>query len=348
MAFLELPLPANLILFAICAVGVWLAGSALARYADVIADRKNLSRAFLGLVFLASATSLPEIATTFTAAIKDNAVLVLGNLFGGITMQTAILAVADFYVVRGVLTQYPRKPTHALEATLLIMLLTILLGFCLSGDPEIGFGIGLGTLVLALAYSLCIMLLRSYDEEDVWVPVDLPYRAEPETDTPADNSIAGQSTTSLGLRSASAAGVILVCGALLVYSAEAIATQTGLGSSFIGASILAASTSLPELSTSITAVRIGAYTMAISNIFGSNLIMLALLLPADLLYREGPILEQAGQLEMLSLVFGILVTIIYVTGLLVRQKPKVFGVGIDSACVLTVYVGSLFVLYFMR
>lgn len=127
-----------------------------------------------------------------------------------------------------------------------------------------------------------------------------------------------------------------------------IATQTGLGSSFVGASILAASTSLPELSTSITAVRIGAYTMAISNIFGSNLIMLALLLPADLLYREGPILEQAGQFEMLSLVFGILVTIIYVTGLLVRQKPKVFGVGIDSACVLTVYVGSLFVLYFMR
>ena len=92
----------------------------------------------MGLVFLATVTELPEIATTFTAAINNHASLVLGNMFGGITMQTAILAVVDLSIVRGVLTQYPRKPTHALEAALLIILLSILLGFCLSGDVTIG------------------------------------------------------------------------------------------------------------------------------------------------------------------------------------------------------------------
>ncbi len=341
-------LPANLMLFAVCAVCVWLAGSALARYADVIADRRRLGKALMGLVFLATATELPEIATTFTAAIKNNASLVLGNMFGGVTMQTAILAVIDLFVVRGVLTQYPRKPTHALEAALLIILLSILLGFCISGDVAIGFNIGLGTSILAIAYMLCIKLLRSYDEEGDWVPVDLPNGNQPTTKVLADNSVTGFTTTTLILRCVVAAIVILVCGVLLVHSAEAIALQTGLGSSFIGATILAASTSLPELSTTIAAVRLGAYTMAISNIFGSNLIMLVLLFPADILYREGPILAAAGRTEMLNIIFGILVTAIYVVGLLVRRKPRVLGMGVDSACVLTVYVGSLFALYFAR
>lgn len=348
MNWSDVPLPANVMLFAICAVGVWLAGNALALYADVIADRRRLGKAFMGLVFLAAATSLPEIATTFTAAIRDNAALVLSNLFGGITMQTAILAVVDLTIVGGVLTQYPRKPTHALEAVLLIALLTILLGFCLSGDIAIGFNIGFGTLVLAMAYAFSIKMLRYYDEEGDWVPVDLPHKKADMTGTSAGNSIVGVRTELLIIRSVVAAIVILVCGVFLVHSAEAIATQTGLGSSFIGATILAASTSFPELSTTIAAARIGAYTMAISNIFGSNLIMLVLLLPADVFYRQGPLLAAAGKTEMLSLVFGILVTVIYVVGLVVRRKPRIFGMGVDSVCVLAIYAGSLVVLYLSR
>ncbi len=348
MLWSNAPLPANLMLFAIGSISVWLAGSALARYADVIADRRQLGRALMGLVFLATVTELPEIATTFTAAINNNASLVLGNMFGGITMQTAILAVVDLFIVRGVLTQYPRKPTHALEAALLIILLSILLGFCLSGDVKIGFQIGLGTSVLALAYGICIKLLRSYDEEGDWVPVELPDEDTHPTRTLTQRTVADMPTNTLILRSIVAAVVILICGVLLVHSAEAIAMQTGLGTSFIGATILAASTSLPELSTTIAAARLGAYTMAISNIFGSNLIMLVLLFPADALYREGPILAKATQTEMLNLVFAILVTAIYVVGLLVRRKPSVFGMGVDSACVLTIYVGSLYALYLVR
>ena len=257
------------------------------------------------------------------------------------------MAVADIYVVRGVLTQYPRKPTHALEAALLIILLSTLLGFCIWGDLAIAFGIGLGTSVLAVAYTLCVVLLRSYDEEGDWVPVDLPDMDQRITEMTANASVADLPTNILIARSVAAASVILVCGVLLVHAAEAIAMQTGLGSSFIGATILAASTSLPELSTTIAAARLGAYTMAISNIFGSNLIMLALLLPGDALYRKGPILAEAGQTEMLSLVFGILVTAIIVVGLLVRRKPRILGMGVDSACVLAVYVSSLFIFYFV-
>ncbi len=346
MLWTTAPLSANLMLFAICAVGVWMAGSALARYADVIADRLKMAKALMGLVFLAGATELPEIATTFTAAIEGNAPLVLNNMFGGITMQTAILAVTDAYVVRGVLTQYPRKAIHALEATLLILLLALLLGICIAGERPAWFGIEIGTICLGVAYALSIRLLRAYDEEGDWVPVDLPDEPDQGTSDSAPRPETAMSMNALVSRSIVAAFIILVCGIILVQTTESIAPQTGLSQSFLGVSVLAAATSLPELSTTIAAARIGAYTMAISNIFGSNLIMLALLLPADALYRPGPILAEAGQGAMLSLVFGIIVTAVYVAGLLVRRKPQILNMGADSALVLTLYVASLVIMYF--
>ncbi|HSF91696.1 MAG TPA: sodium:calcium antiporter, partial [Paracoccaceae bacterium] len=103
-----------------------------------------------------------------------------------------------------------------------------------------------------------------------------------------------------------------------------------------------------ELTTSIAAVRIGAYTMAISNIFGSNLIMLVLVLPADVLFRSGPILQETSQTVSLALAFGIAVTAIYLVGLIVRRKPKVGAFGLDSILVLLTFVASLVAYYHVR
>lgn len=344
----ELPLIANLGLFALAATGVWFAGSALAGYADTIADRKKLGKAFVGLVFLATVTSLPEIATTFTAAIGGSASLVLNNLFGGITLQTALLAVTDALIVRGALTYYPQKATHALEAALLIVLLSLLLGICIAGDRPFAFSVGIGTAMLAAAYVFAVWLLRRYDEQGNWVPVELPDEKLLALEHLNLERLANLSMRDLAVRSALASVVILVCGVVLVQTAEGIAGQSGLGTSFIGVTVLAAATSLPELSTTIAAARLGAYTMAISNIFGSNLIMLVLLFPADILYRDGAILAAAGRPETLALMSGILVTAVYVVGLLVRRKPQIFGMGVDSACVLAIYAGSLVMLYFVR
>ena len=91
----------------------------------------------------------------------------------------------------------------------------------------------------------------------------------------------------------------------------------------------------------------GAYTMAFSNIFGSNLIMVALILPADIAYREGPILAEAGKIAQFSVITGILVSAIYVAGILIRRTPRFLGAGLDSALVLAIYLGSLWAVYQM-
>ncbi|HSM43173.1 MAG TPA: sodium:calcium antiporter, partial [Afifellaceae bacterium] len=262
----------NALLFAAAAGGVWSAGTRLASYADEISDRKKLGQALMGLIFLAGATELPEVVTTMTAAIAGEARLLLNNMFGGVTMQTAILAVADGFAGTAAITFYPRKPTPILEAALLILMLTLLNVIILFGETPLLFHVGIGACAVALAYLVAIAILRRYDEKDVWLAIEVPEETGDKPVYPWRVRLESLPMTGLAARFAGASVLILICGVVLVHAADALADQTGLGASFVGATLLAATTSLPEVSTTIMAVRLRAYTMAISNIFGSNLI----------------------------------------------------------------------------
>jgi cation:H+ antiporter len=341
----QLPILANLALFAAAASGVWFAGSRLAIYADAIADRKRIGHAFMGLVFVAAATSLPEMVTTLFGALENEPALVLGNMFGGITMQTAILAIADVSFAAMALTSYPRGASSALEATLLIVLLALLLGLHAVGEFALPFGVGLGTLCLGVAYVGIVLMLREYGKNDAWVPVEVPETTEPLVGEVAPKALDRVAFPRLVWGFVLLALVILICGLALTGSAAALSEQTGLSSSFIGVTLLASATSLPEVSTTLAAVRIGAHSMAISNIFGSNLLMVALVLPADLAYSGAPILGAIDQATAFALVSGVLVTTIYLAGLLIRSRRQVLGMGIDSALVLAVYALTLLVFY---
>ena len=344
-ALAQQPVFLNVALFLIAALGVWFAGGRLAHYADAIAARKKISHAFMGLVFVAAVTSLPEMVTTIYGAFAGYAELILGNMFGGITMQTAILAVADLSFAGMALTAYPRGPASALEATMLIALLALLLGLHAVGEFMLPIGVGLGTLLLGLGYVGIVMVLREYDKNEVWLPVgccsDLDAPNCEEAPKPLDHVAFPVLVRCFVLL----ATAILVCGLALTASAAAIAEQTGISSSFIGVTLLAAATSLPEVSTTIAAVRIGAYSMAISNIFGSNLLMVALVLPADLVYIGAPILGAIDQATAFALISGVLVTSIYLAGLLIRSPKTILGMGRDSALVLVVYAMTLAVFY---
>ncbi len=341
----SLSLPANIGLFIAATAVVWWSGTRLAVYGDELAGRLGLTRAFIGLFFLAAATEFPEIVTTLTAAAAGNASMVLGNMFGGVTMQTAILGIVDIFFVHRALTSWPRKPTHALEAVFLILMLNVLLIFTLFRDVQISWNIGLGAVVLFAAYPLIIWMLKRYDKRSSWAPIDLPEDEGLARGFAMNIAVEAWRTQALVRHALLGALLILIAGYVTADRADAIAEQTGLGPSFVGVAFLAAATSMPELSTTIAAARMGAYTMAISNIFGSNLIMVALILPADIAYREGPILAEADLIAQVSIALGIAVTAIYVAGILIRRTPRVMGAGLDSILVLAIYFGSLFALY---
>jgi len=337
----KLPLTTNVLLFALAAAGVWFAGTRLAAIADEICDRLRIGRALMGLIFLATITSLPEIVTTLIAASIGNAALVLNNLLGGITLQTAILAVADAFAIGVAITAFPRKPTAVLQGALVALMLTILLGVMILGEGELVLNIGIGSSILAVAYIVVVRLLRRYDDHNVWIPVEIPEQYGEDDGISWVSKFPNLSLRALNGHFLFHTSIILISGIACVLLAERIAVQSDVGSSFIGVTLLATATSLPELSTTIAAVRLRSYTLAISNVFGSNLIMVVMLWPADIFYRPGPIIDAADPVAKLALISGLLVTLIYVIGLLVRSRKKFFGIGRDSAIVLAIYLATV-------
>jgi cation:H+ antiporter len=346
--FLSLTISQNLLIFIVAGAAVWWAGTRLTVYADIISDKTGFDKAAMGFIFLSLATQLPEIVTNSTAALRGNATLVLNSMFGGITMQTAVLAVADFFVAGTTLTIAARKSVNILQGAVLILILAILNAIIVIGDIELVFNIGAGAILLALLYIIIIFLLWRYQGDAQWEALNVPDEQKEKFKDRIKSRFQNKELQKLIFYSAGTSLIILFCGVILVRTAEAVAEQTGLGASFIGVTLLASATSLPELSTTISAVRLGQHSMAISDILGSNLIMVLLILPSDILYREGVLLDVTDASSQFALAAGIIISAIYVVGLVMRKSRRLLGAGIDSWLVLTFYLLSVLILYNLR
>ena len=344
--FHSLSLWINALLLAGAAVAVWIAGTRLAGYADAVASRTNLSKALLGMLMLGVATSLPEIATTVTGAVIGNAQLVAGNLFGGVALQMAILAIVDVAAVKGALTFFTPQPVLLFQGVMLLLLLALAMAGAASGEPLAYAGVGLTPVLLFAGYLATIRVSQGGDYVPRWRATNQP---EPDagTDTQHDE-VHELSNARLYSYSAVAAAVILAAGWLLARTGDALAVQTNLGSSFVGVSLVAASTSLPELSTALGAVRRGNHQMAVSNILGTNCLEVALFFLADAVFRGGPILASTDRSAMFAGALGMVVTAIFLLGLLERRNRTVLRMGIDSLAVLVVYASGLAGLYALR
>jgi|TARA_R110001606_G_scaffold64419_4_gene149570 cation:H+ antiporter len=344
--FNSLPLIFNLLIFAVLAIIIWTAGTRLSYFIDAIAEQTKIARAFLGLILLAVATELPEFVTTLTASSTGKGSLALNNMFGGMMLQLAVLAIADIFVKSGTLSSKLHKPTVAIAGLLCITSLSAVLIIKTIGDPEIALHIGAGSMLVTVLYIISMYILYRSQGRETWSPVDLPEDQIAESER--KNRFDTLSLSRLIFYVAIAGLAILLCGVLLVRLGDTLAAQTGLGTSFVGASLLALTTSLPELSTSIAAVRVKAYTMAISNVFGSNMIMTFLLFPNDLVFTDGPIINVMDPSAIFAVGAGIFMTAIYCIGLLARPKIKTMGMGVDSLTVLSCYFAGLFALYLLR
>ena len=96
-----LPFWLLVLIFLAAAGAIWIAGVHLSRYTDVLAERLRLGAALGGLILLAITTNLPELAITVSAAIQGDLSIAVGNILGGIAIQTAVLALLDLIGVRG-------------------------------------------------------------------------------------------------------------------------------------------------------------------------------------------------------------------------------------------------------
>ncbi|MEW6297620.1 MAG: sodium:calcium antiporter [Thermodesulfobacteriota bacterium] len=350
----------NALIFLFSAGLIWGAGTFLERDADALSERTGLGQAFTGLLLLSTATSLPEVTTTITAvAFLQNPTLAVYNLLGGVALQTGILALADWAKRRaGALTYFRPRFVLLLQGVGLLLLLQLTIaGITAHGRPVV-VSVSVWTVAVFLVYLGTLYMTYRYRGHPRWTPTkadDVPREENPAANATGDRQnrsdhedrAVQRPVPRLWLRFAGASLVVLIAGWVVAQSADTLADQTGLGDAFLGATFLALATSLPEVSTTVAASRNGRFSLAISNIFGSNAFCVGLLFLAELLYRGGTILEQVKESVVFVTAIGALMTSIYLCGMLERQDRTVLGVGWDSAAAVTVYLGGMAVLYYL-
>ena len=340
-----LPLPVLLLIFLAAAAAVWVAGVQLSNQTDVLATRLHLGAALGGVVLLAVATNLPEIAITASAALSGDVGVAVGNILGGIAIQTVVLVALDAFGVRG-----PRPLTYraaslvlVLEALLVVAVLSVVVAGSQLPATLIAFRLTPAPVLITLLWVAGLLLLTRAGKSLPWhesgeAPDNQERpRGHSRRRTEQDATAKGISTARAAAIFSAAALVTLAAGVVLERSGDAIAGHIGLSGVLFAATVLAAATSLPELSTGLTSVRHGDYQLAVSDIFGGNAFLPVLFLLATLLSGRA-VLPQAQATDIYLTALAMLLTLTYAVGLIFRPQRRIARLGMDSLVVLVLYV----------
>ncbi len=327
-------------LFLAAVLIITLAGIKLSRSADIIADRTGLGEAVVGAVLLGGVTSLSGLTVTLLAAAQGLPQLAISNAFGGIAIQTVFLSIADISYRKANLEHAAASVENMTQGTLLIIILSLVLLGSVGPDIRI-FHIHIVTPLLFIVYVFGIRVVHHQHNQPMWHPRMTSATIK---DHPDKSSWQHKSLLLVGVTFLLSAVAIIGAGFLLTESSQALIQQTGLSQSFIGALLVAAGTSIPELVTSVAAVKRGALTLAVGGIVGGNIFDTLFAGAADIAYIEGSVYHAVTQDETFLITLTILLTAILIVGLLHREKQGVANIGFESAAILILYLVGMTVL----
>jgi cation:H+ antiporter len=340
----ELAVPWLALVFAGCAAVIWVAGIKLSNTTDVLDDRLHLGSALGGVVLLAIATNLPEIAITVSAAVAGDIGVAVGNILGGIAIQTLVLVALDVAGQRKAapLTYQAASLGLVLEGGLVVAVLTVtVMGSQLPAALHAG-GAAPASILIALLWLGGVLLISKarghlpWQEEGEAPDNQRPPQGHSKHTKNADATARKVSTARAATVFAVAAVLTLAAGYFLEQSGDALAGHIGLTGVLFGSTVLAAATSLPELSTGITSVKMGDAQLAISDIFGGNAFLPVLFLVASLIGGTA-VIPQAHDTDIYLTGLGILLTVVYIFGLIFRPRRRIARMGPDSLAVLVLY-----------
>lgn len=329
----------SILIFAACALVIAVLGTWITRVVDQLADRTGVGEAVAGAVLLGASTSLAGVVLSVTAAYKGHAELAVSNALGGIAVQTLFLVVADFAYRRANLEHAAASVPNMLQNALLIVLLALIL--LAPQLPDYTFwGVHPLTPVLFITYLYGIHLVRGARRYPMWRPSQT---RETREDTPDDIS-AMPSLPRLCLEFVLLMLGLGLAGWLLEPAANNIAIKTGLSQTAVGVLLTAVSTSIPELVTSIAAVRRGALTLAVGGIIGGNAFDTLFTAASDIAYRPGSIYHAMAPDSRLWVALTLVMSGILMMGLLRRQERGIARIGSESAAIVVLYATGVILL----
>lgn len=336
-------LAANIAVFLITAGIITVCGVRLSIVADRLADKTGWGEALLGGLFLAGVTSLPDFAATISAAVDAYAELALSNILGSLAINFAFLGVGDILYRKANLEHAAASSGNLIQAALLITLLTLPILSMVT--PEVDFwGIHPVSPLLLAVYFYGYRMIRHDSVTPMWQP---KHTALTVKDNPDKKQVHGHSLTGLWLRFGALAFITAIAGWVLMDAAGTIASETPLSETVMGTLFTALFTSMPELVTTITAIRYGALTLAVGNIIGTNCFNILVIAAADFAYRDGSIYHAVTTQQLIWAIVAILMTGILLLGFLRRERYGIAGIGSESFLILLVYGGAVIGLAFL-
>lgn len=330
--------------FVICLAIIVVAGTKLAKYGDLIAEKTGLGRVWIGVVLLATITSLPELATGISSVtLVGEPDLTMGDLFGSNLINLLIIAIIDLVHRDG------RPVLHYLGTG--IVLSTVLSLFLIAAAAT-SLYLAQNVLTILLfgrfgIYSLMLFLLYLLAQYMI-------YRFQPEKSEDSQRNEAAPVSNLISLKRVVtlfvvAAVVTAGAGTWLAFIGNQIAEVTGFSTSFVGTLFLAVCTSAPEIVVSISAVRLGTPHMAVGNVVGSNLFNMGVIIfMDDLFYAGGSILQGVSIDHIVTALFAVLMSSIVIIGIIF--KPRLWlriWVGADTVALTVIYIAAMVTIYLL-
>jgi len=327
--------------FFICAALIIISGSRLSKYGDIIAEKTGMGKAWVGLILMASITSLPELMTGISSVTVANVPnIAVGNLVGACVFNLLILALLDPMDKSSPIFSKIGQ-SHLLSGGFGLLLLGVVAVSIILGAfmPSV-WHIGLYTPVIILTYVIGIRLVYLYEKRILKLLVT------PEEHERPYDKVSLRSAVFLYLINAL---VIIVVASALPFVAERISDATGLGNNFMGTLFVAGVTTLPELTVSVSAMRMGAQDLAIGNLLGSNMFNLGLVAIDDIFFTKGPLLSYVSTSHAVTALMAVLMTAIALIGITYKHEKKAFlRFGWDSLTMLALGVLNAYFVFLMR
>lgn len=324
---------ADLLVFAASAAAIVAAGIRLAAAADVLAAGTGLGGLWIGAILVSAVTSLPELTTNLAAVWQGDATLAVGDLFGACMANMLMLAVADLAT----------RPARMLARVAVNQLAVGTIAVCLLTLATAGLvvpggalaGVGWAPAAIAVLYVGGMRFLHENRPEP-------PFRSRDQVEeAAAPRAALGPAARRFALASA----VILVAAPFLAASTAALADGFGLGHGFAGMLLLALTTTMPEATVTLAAVRAGAHDLAVGNLFGSSCFNMAALLALDLADGAGSLLAGVDGSLAVGGLAAVLLTGLAMLGVLDRAERPVRWLDPGPLLMVAVYVAGLVLAY---
>jgi len=326
----------------------------LTKKADVLEQITPLSELWIGMLLLAFVTSLPEAVNSIGATIMDGALdLGVGNLAGSNMFNIIIIVVMD--LAQGsspMLLMVADSHVFVASGGILIM---GLVGCAIARYiPAIGVptpahwtGIAFSIVIFGAFLAINWLLIQRKDDKDEPPPAP---EAKPEKENTELPSLHATITTFVIASAAvvvAALWLLHICDLMSVRPITVGSHTIVLGKSFVGSFLLATATSMPELFVSLGAMRLGRINMSVANIFGSNIMNMALIPVMHMVSRDANFYGAINPASLVMLFAAIIMSTLFIVGLMSKSKRSFLLLGWEALVILAVYISAAFLVFRM-